>query len=155
MISLSDLPKTTDKEKKRPGRGVGSGKGGHASAGRGRKGTKARYNVKLTFAGTKIKKSWLKRLPFWRGKGRQKGQPKPVAINVNQLDKHFNKGDEVTKKTLYEKGLLRKKDWSKGAKILGQGELDTEIIVKLPVSKTAAKKIKKAGGEIINEKMAS
>ncbi len=155
MISLSDLPKITHKEKKRSGRGVGSGKGGHASAGRGRKGTKARYNVKLTFDGTKIKKSWLKRLPFWRGKGRQKGEPKPVVINVSQLDKHFKKGEEVTKETLYDQGLLRKKDWSKGAKILGQGELNTELVVKLPVSKTAAKKIKKAGGKISNEKMAS
>lgn len=151
MISLSDLPKTTHKENKRAGRGSASGKGGHASAGRGRKGTKARYKVKLTFSGTKIKKSWLKRLPFWRGKGRQKGQPKPVAINVKQLNEHFNKGEKVTKKSLCEKGLLRQKDWSKGAKILAQGEIDKKLIVKVPVSKTAQEKIEAAGGKVTNK----
>lgn len=151
MISLSDLPKTTHKEKKRPGRGSASGKGGHASAGRGRKGTKARYNVKLTFSGSKIKKSWLKRLPFWPGKGRQKGRPKPVVINVGQLDEHFDKGDKVTKKSLHKKGLLRQKDWAKGAKILGDGKLDKKLIVKVPASKTAEEKIEKAGGKVSNK----
>ncbi len=148
MISLSDLPKTTHKDKKRAGRGSASGKGGHMSAGRGMKGTKARYKVKLTFSGTKIKKSWLKRLPFWPGKGRQKGRPKPIAINVKQLDKYFDKGDKVTKKSLHEKGLLRQKDWARGAKILGQGELDKELVVKVPVSKTAQEKIEAAGGRV-------
>ncbi len=148
MIKLSELPKTTQKKQKRAGRGVGSGKGGHASAGRGRKGTKARYKVKLTFAGTKIKKSWLKRLPFWRGKGRQKGGPKPIAINVNQLEGNFNQGEEVTKKSLYEKGLLRKKDLTKGAKILGQGKINKKLMVKVPCSKPAEEKIKQAGGKV-------
>jgi large subunit ribosomal protein L15 len=151
MISLSDLPKTTHKGKKRAGRGSASGQGGHMSAGRGMKGTKARYNVKLTFSGTKIKKSWLKRLPFWRGKGRQKGQPKPIAINVKQLEEHFNKGDKITKKSLNEKGLLRQKDWTRGAKILGQGELKKKLIVKVPVSKTAQEKIEAAGGKVTNK----
>ena len=73
-MRLHQLPKTaTGKKKKRLGRGYASGKGGHTTV-RGAKGAKARGKVPLTFSGTKIKKSWLKRLPLWRGRGRFKSK---------------------------------------------------------------------------------
>ncbi len=147
MIKLHDLPKTTDKEQKRPGRGYGSGKGGHTTF-RGVKGTKSRYNVSLTFDGTKIKKGWLKRLPFWPGKGRQKPQPDLIGINVDQLDRNYKNGDKVNLESLYTKDLVTKKEIKQGIKILGRGKLNKKLTVQLPCSDKAKKKIEKAGGSV-------
>jgi large subunit ribosomal protein L15 len=63
------LPKVVQKSKKRVGRGIGSGKGGHTS-GRGQKGQKSRGKIGILFEGMKMKKSLLKRLPKMRGKGK-------------------------------------------------------------------------------------
>lgn len=70
-MKLNFLPKIVSRSHKRVGRGIGSGKGGHTS-GRGQKGQKTRGKIPLTFEGTKIKKSLLKRLPVLRGKGKFK-----------------------------------------------------------------------------------
>lgn len=63
------LPKVSLRPKKRLGRGIGSGKGGHTS-GRGQKGQKSRGKIGILFEGVKVKKSLLKRLPLMRGKGK-------------------------------------------------------------------------------------
>jgi ribosomal protein L15 len=63
------LPKVVQRSKKRVGRGIGSGKGGHTS-GRGQKGQKSRGKIGVLFEGMKVKKSLLKRLPKMRGKGK-------------------------------------------------------------------------------------
>lgn len=148
MIKLHDLPKTTDKKDKRLGRGYGSGKGGHTTD-RGVKGTKARYNVPLTFDGTKIKKGWLKRLPFWPGKGRQKGALKPVAINLSSLENNYQKNETVNLESLLEKGIISKNEARRGVKILSKGKLSKKLVVQLPCSKKAQNKIEKAGGKLI------
>lgn len=61
------------KSKKRIGRGIGSGKGGHTSS-RGQKGQKSRGSIHILFEGMKTKKSLLKRLPLLRGKGKFKSK---------------------------------------------------------------------------------
>ncbi len=147
MIKLHDLPKITDKEQKRVGRGYGSGKGGHTTF-RGVKGTKARYNVPLTFDGTKIKKGWLKRLPLWPGKGRQKGSASLVGINIDRLETNFKNNEEVSLKSLLEKRLINRREAGIGVKVLGRGKLTKKLVVDLPCSAGAEKKIKKAGGTI-------
>ena len=63
------LLKVTEKRKKRVGRGMGSGKGSH-TAGRGQKGQKSMGDIGILFEGYKMKKSYLKRLPLQRGKGK-------------------------------------------------------------------------------------
>lgn len=63
------LPKVITKSRKRVGRGIGSGKGGH-TVGRGQKGQKSRGKIGILFEGVKMKKSFLKRLPLSRGKGK-------------------------------------------------------------------------------------
>lgn len=63
------LPKIVSPRRKRVGRGRGSGKGSH-TVGRGQKGQKARGKVGVIFEGMKMKKSFLKRLPKARGKGK-------------------------------------------------------------------------------------
>lgn len=149
MTKLNKLPKTTKRKKKRVGRGYGSGKGGHTS-GRGAKGLKARNKVSLTFEGTKTKKSFLKRLPMRRGKGKFKSlKKKPLVINLKYLNL-FKKGDRVNLSSLVKKRIVAASEAEKnGVKILGDGDLRTALTVELPTSKSAAKKIEKAGGKII------
>ena len=146
-MKLNKLPKITTRKKKRVGRGHGSGKGGHTS-GRGSKGQKARSKVGLLFEGTKMRKSLIRRLPMMRGKGRFKARPGAVIVNLKYLNL-FKKNDKVNLKTLVKQGIVKEKEAKKfGVKILGDGELKISLTVELPVSKSAAKKIKKAGGKI-------
>lgn len=147
-MKLHELPKITDRKKKRIGRGYGSGKGGH-TVGRGAKGLKARGKVPLLFTGTKMRKSFVRRIPFLRGKGRFKPQsPKPEIVNVEELN-NLRKGSVVTLDRLIEEGLVDKSAKKVGVKILGRGKLEKEMKVEVPVSKGAEEKIKKAGGEIV------
>jgi large subunit ribosomal protein L15 len=148
-MKLDQLPRTTQGKKKRVGRGYGSGKGGH-TVGRGAKGIKARGKVPLTFEGTKIKKSFLRKIPLQRGKGKFKSlKPGPVVVNLKYLNL-LSKGTEVDLKTLVKKGLVAEKNAKQGVKILGDGELKVALKVRLPCSKGAAKKIEKAGGKVLS-----
>lgn len=152
-MNLASLPKTTDRRKKRVGRGYGSGRGGHAS-GRGTKGQKARGKIGLFFQGTKFKKSLLKRLPLVRGKGKFKVQKAaPVVVNLKYLNL-FEKGEEVNVASLKTKGILSKTLPEETAvKILGEGEIKVALSVALPVSQGAREKIEKAGGEVVTNKI--
>ena len=149
MTALSKLTKTTTKSGKRVGRGIGSGKGGH-TVGRGSKGTKARGKVKPLFTGTKSKKSFIKRLPLLRGKGKLKSRKsKPVVVNLQYLEA-FLKTKRVNIKSLAKAGIVDlKQAEANGVKILGEGEIKKVFEVELPISKSAAKKVEKAGGKII------
>jgi large subunit ribosomal protein L15 len=151
-MKLNKLAKTTKSKKKRLGRGYGSGKGGH-TVGRGAKGLKARGKVKLTFEGTKTKKSFLKKLPLQRGKGRFKSlKPKPLVVNVKYLNL-FKKGEKVNLSTLVKRGIILADEAKKqNVKILGDGDLGVALKVELPTSKGAAKKIEKTGGKVIKPK---
>ena len=146
-MELDKLPKITKRPKKRVGRGIGSGKGGH-TVGRGAKGQKARGKVSQTFEGTKTKKSLIKRLPLLRGKGKFLPKGKPFIINVKFLNV-LPANEEVTLVTLDKYGLIKKNEITKkGVKILGEGDLTVALVVKLPVSKGAKAKIEKAGGKV-------
>jgi len=150
-MQLSKLPKTTSKSKKRVGRGYGSGRGGHTST-RGSKGQKARGNIGLFFEGTKFKKSLIKRLPLFRGKGKLKVKKAPIlVINLKYLNL-FKSGEEVSLESLQKKGILTKKlKDDVRVKILGDGEIQASLTVTLPVSGGARKKIEKAGGKVVEK----
>ena len=148
MEILSNLTKVTQKPARRRGRGIGSGLGGH-TAGRGAKGDKARGKVKLTFDGTKIKKGWIKRLPFLRGKHRLNNQKNIVTFNLSQLDKWYQAGELVDINSLSQKTKISLKRLNATVKILSFGEITKKIEVKgVLVSKIAHKKIITAGGNI-------
>lgn len=151
-MKLNQLPKIVKKSKKRVGRGYGSGKGGHTS-GRGAKGDNARGKVALIFEGTKMKKSFLKRLPLFRGKGKNKSQnQKPLIINLDHLNLLAKNVNLVDLAALIKAGLVEeKKARIVGVKILGDGEIKSALKVTLPCSKSAKKKIEKAGGEVIKK----
>lgn len=135
--------------KKRLGRGYGSGKGGHTSS-RGQKGQKARAKINVLFEGVKVKKSFVKRLPFIRGKAKFKAGLKPFTLNLDSFSDFSKKFKKVNLETLISSGLVAAKDVSRGVKILGKGQIKDKLTFELPVSKSAAEKIKKAGGEIVS-----
>lgn len=144
-MNLSNLPKITTKRYRRIGRGHGSGR--VKTSGRGTKGQKAREKVKLTFAGSSLQASWLKRLPLQRGKGKNKSfREKSTIINVKYLN-ILKPNSEVTVKTLKENKIIESR--VSKVKILGDGELTVPLTVKLPVSKGAVKKIEKARGKVL------
>lgn len=144
-MKLDNLPKTTKRSKKRLGQGHGSGRG--KTAGRGTKGQKARGKIPISFEGGAL--PLIKRLPFRRGKGRNKVfRKKPIIINVRVLNL-LKKGSIVDTQTLIKNHIVREDDANiYGVKILGDGDLSVPLTVKLPVSKGAAKKIEKAGGKV-------
>lgn len=115
MRNLADLPETKSKSKKRIGRGIGSGKGGH-TVGRGQKGQKVRGKIAVGFEGGQS--PFYKRLPKYGGFKSFHG--KPLVLNFYQLVGHFEKGETITPQKLLEKGLIRKIP-KEGVKILGMG----------------------------------
>lgn len=150
-MKLSTLPKIVARSKKRLGRGHGSGR--VKTSGRGTKGQKARENIKLTFAGSSLQASWLKRLPLMRGKGKNKSfGKKPVIVNVKYLN-GLKANTEVTLETLQKAGIIDQSVTK--VKILGDGELSVPLTIKLPTSKGAVKKIEKAGGKVESTTMSS
>ena len=145
-MNLSNLQKIKTKSKKRVGLGHGSGRG--KTSGRGTKGLKARGNVPLDFEGGAL--PLIKRLPFLRGKGKNKSlQQKPFIINVSALNM-LPKNTTVDIETLAKHRLVILSEAKQiGVKILGDGELAVALTVKVPTSKGAAEKIRKAGGSVL------
>jgi len=142
------LPKVVTMRKKRVGRGVGSGKGSHTS-GRGQKGQKARGDINILFEGLKMKKSFLKRLPLMRGKGKFHGKGKPVILNLSKLES-LPSGSKITVELLIKEKLVDAKlAKENGVKILGGGKTTKKFIFMVPTSKSVAKL-----GEKVAEKSA-
>lgn len=127
--------------KKRIGRGHGSGNG--KTAGKGHKGQNARSGggVRLGFEGGQT--PLARRLPK---RGFTNFNRKVFAIvNVASLN-CFEDGTEVTPELLIETGLVKKE--LDGIKILGEGELQKKLTVKAnKFSKSALTIIEQAGGK--------
>lgn len=142
---MVDLQKTTTKKLRRLGRGHGSGRG--KTSGRGTKGQKARTKVPLSFEGGAL--SLIKRLPFRRGKGRNASlKAKPMVVNLKALNLLPN-NSVVDIESLVKHNIVAASDAKQfGVKILGDGELKNALKVKLPISKSARKKIEDAGGSV-------
>ncbi|MCL5019470.1 MAG: 50S ribosomal protein L15 [Patescibacteria group bacterium] len=144
-MNINSLIKTTEKSKRRLGQGHGSGR--VKTSGRGTKGQNARNKVPIYFEGGAL--PLIKRLPFRRGKGKNKlFKKKPIVINVKVLSL-LGKDTVVDLKTLVKHNIVDEKEARiYGVKILGDGELKSALIIKLPISKNASEKVKKAGGKV-------
>ncbi|MBF8250071.1 MAG: ribosomal protein large subunit ribosomal protein [Candidatus Levybacteria bacterium] len=144
-MKLSSLTKLTETKHKRLGQGHGSGRG--KTGGRGTKGQNAKGKRSLNFEGGAL--TLIKRLPFLKGKGKNKSfADQSIGINVKLLNS-LKKGSVVDLKSLIENKFVSAEDAKKyGVKILGDGKIDVSLTVKLPISKGAAKKIELAGGKI-------
>ncbi|NLM44290.1 MAG: 50S ribosomal protein L15 [Clostridiales bacterium] len=130
------------KNKKRKGRGIGSGLG--KTAGRGQKGQKSRSGggVRVGFEGGQM--PLYRRLPKV---GFTNIFRKEYAIvNVSDLD-IFENGAVVTPEELKKVGLVKAE--KSGIKILGNGELNKQLTVRAnKFSKTAEEKIVASGGKV-------
>jgi len=134
------------KNRKRVGRGHGSGKG--KTSGRGHKGQKSRsgYSRRHGFEGGQM--PLHRRLP--KGGFRHQKRFEHSIVNVDFLDKWFQEGDEVTTAKLIEIGLAD--ETGGGVKILGRGELTKKLTVRVQaVSDGARKSIEGAGGSVALE----
>lgn len=128
------------KSKTRVGRGEGS-KG--KTAGRGTKGTKARYQVRPGFQGGQL--TSVMRTPKLRG-FTNPFRVEYQVVNVGRLGELYPKGGDVTISDLVAKGAVRK---NQKVKVLADGDVSVALTVSVDkVSKQAAEKIVKAGGSI-------
>jgi len=152
-LNLSNLkPAQARKDRKRVGRGLGSGKGRYST--RGLKGQKARsgsHKMRAGFEGGQM--------PIYMRLGKQRGQyskdampvgphrTHTVAVNVRDLER-FDVGTEITPESLAAAGLIGNTKYD--LKILGHGELTKKLAVSAHnFSKSAREKIEQAGGSII------
>src|SRR5881392_2072649 len=123
-LNLSNLkPAHARKDRKRVGRGLGSGKGRYST--RGLKGQKARsgsHKMRPGFEGGQMPLHM--RLGKQRGSTSKDAMPigpfrtSTVPVNVSQLDR-FDNGAEVTLETLVDAGVI--KNTKTDVKILGNG----------------------------------
>jgi large subunit ribosomal protein L15 len=151
-LNLSNLkPASPRKDRKRIGRGMGSGKGRYA--GRGVKGQKARSGSNKMRAGFEGGQT-----PIYMRLGKQRGpyskDAMPIGphrtftagVNVRDLER-FEAGAEVTPQVLAEAGLVRNAKVE--VKILGHGELSKKLSVTAHAfSASAREKIEAAGGSV-------
>lgn len=128
------------KARTRVGRGEGS-KG--KTAGRGTKGTKARYQVRVGLEGGNLNS--VMRAPKLRG-FKNPFRTEYQVVNLDRLQELYPKGGEVTIADLVAKGAVRKNE---KVKVLGNGELSVKLDVAVDkVSSSAEQKIVAAGGSI-------
>jgi large subunit ribosomal protein L15 len=124
--------------KTRVGRGEAS-KG--KTAGRGTKGTKARYQVPAAFEGGQMPIHM--RLPKLRG-FRNPFKVEYQVVNLDRINDLFPEGGDVTVSDLVAKGAVRN---DRPVKVLGQGEISVAVQVTAHRFSTSAKdKITAAGG---------
>ncbi len=137
-MDLSNLRKLT-KNKKRKGRGISAG--GGKTAGRGTKGQKSRSggNIRPGFEGGQM--SLIHRIPKKRGFKSRNSKPQTVTLDKLNV---FKDGSKITVKKLLEQRIIS----SESAKIVDSGKLEKKLIIAVPVTKNAAKKIEKAGGKL-------
>ncbi len=128
------------KDKTRVGRGEGS-KG--KTAGRGTKGTKARYSVRPGFEGGNI--NFVMRAPKLRG-FKNPFRVEYQVVNLEKLAELYPKGGDVTISDLVAKGAVRKNE---KVKVLGSGDIAVKLNVAVDkVSGSAEQKIVAAGGSV-------
>jgi large subunit ribosomal protein L15 len=148
LTNLKPAQKRTDR--KRIGRGLGSGKGRYS--GRGIKGQKSRSGSNKMRAGFEGGQ-----MPLYMRVGKQRGATSKDAmpigpfrtysqpVNLRDLERVFADGDTVNVEALVEKGLV--KNTRADVKILGHGELKKTLSVTAhSFSESAREKITAAGG---------
>jgi large subunit ribosomal protein L15 len=128
------------KDRIRVGRGEGS-KG--KTAGRGTKGTKARYQVRVGLEGGNLNQ--VMRSPKLRG-FKNPFRVEYQVVNLEKLAELYPKGGDVTISDLVAKGAVRKNE---KVKVLGSGDIAVKLNVAVDkVSGSAEQKIVAAGGSV-------
>jgi len=152
-LNLSNLkPAQPRKERKRVGRGLGSGKGRYS--GRGIKGQKSRsgsHKMRPGFEGGQN--------PIYMRLGKQRGpyskdampmgphRTQTQPVNVAALEERFDAGADVTLEALVERGLIR--NTRIDVKLLGQGDLTKKLSITVHAASASARdKVEAAGGTL-------
>src|ERR1051325_3075691 len=152
QLNLSNLaPAQPREDRKRIGRGPGSGKGRYA--GRGIKGQKSRagsHKMRAGFEGGQM--PIYMRIGKVRGSTSKDAMPvgpfrtSTVPVNLRDLGR-FEAGDEVTPESLVEKGIL--KNTKIDVKLLGTGEISKKLTIRVhAISAAAREKVEAAGGTV-------
>lgn len=143
-MKLENLPKTKEyKAKKIVGRGKGSGMGKTST--HGQKGQKSRSGVSISAWFQGGQSPLYRRLPK-RGFNNKNFETKYATINLADLNKFFENGDEVTPEILKERGIIKKQ--LSGIKVLASGKLEKKLTVKANrFSNKAILAIEAAGGK--------
>ncbi len=145
-MQLHDLvpaPGST-KNRKRVGRGHGSGHG--KTSGRGQDGQKSRPGGGKGAGFEGGQTPLARRLPKLPG-FRNINRTEYVPVNVDRLEVYFESGDVVDSDTLVAKGIIKKNGLP--VKVLGGGTLTKSLTVKVDkVSASASEKIIAAGGKV-------
>lgn len=131
------------KNRKIVGRGQGTGSG--CTSGRGNKGQKSRsgYSWKAGFEGGQM--PYARRIPK-KGFNNREFEKSFQIINIKDLS-CFNDGDVVDYTALLEKKLVNRK--SRFVKLLGDGELNKKLHIRVSsASRKAKKQVESAGGTI-------
>src|SRR5881392_4095229 len=153
QLNLSNLaPSQAREDRKRVGRGMGSGKGRYS--GRGIKGQKSRsgsHKMRAGFEGGQM--------PIYMRIGKLRGSTSkdamPVGpfrtfthpVNLREIDQRFEPGDVVTPESLVEKGII--KNTKTDVKLLGSGTVSKRLTIRvLAISASARQKIEAAGGTV-------
>jgi large subunit ribosomal protein L15 len=152
-LNLSNLkPAQARKDRKRVGRGLGSGKGRYS--GRGIKGQKSRagsHKLPAGFEGGQMPID----MRLGKLRGNYSADAMPIGpfrtysqpVNLRDLEQRFDAGAEVTPEALKKAGLIR--SVRKDVKILGVGELSKNLAVSAHgFSASAREKIESAGGSV-------
>jgi large subunit ribosomal protein L15 len=142
MLNLSNLKPASGSRKKRKRVGRGNASGNGTTCGRGAKGQKARAggSVPVWFEGGQM--PIYRRLP-------KRGFKNPfrkeyAVVNIRDLA-GFEKGSVIDRKALRDKGKIP--SLSVFVKLLGKGDIDVPLTVKLDkASQAALDKLQKAGG---------
>jgi large subunit ribosomal protein L15 len=152
-LNLSNLsPAQPRKDRKRIGRGLGSGKGRYS--GRGIKGQKSRAGSNKMPAGFEGGQMPID-MRVGKLRGNTSADAMPIGpfrtysqpVNVKSLEERFDAGAEVTPDTLKAVGLIAK--LSVDVKVLGEGELTKKLAVTAhSFSRSAVEKIEAAGGTV-------
>ena len=150
-LNLSNLkPAQARKDRKRVGRGLGSGKGRYS--GRGIKGQKSRsgsHKMPAGFEGGQMPID----MRLGKLRGNTSADAMPIGpfrtysqpVNLRDLETRFESGAEVTLEALKEAGLIA--TLRKDVKVLGAGELTKKLTVTAHrFSASAREKIEAAGG---------
>jgi large subunit ribosomal protein L15 len=152
-LNLSNLqPAQARKDRKRVGRGLGSGKGRYS--GRGIKGQKSRAGSHAMRAGFEGGQMPL-HMHTAKLRGNTSADAMPLGpfrtftqpVNVRDLEARFEVGEEVTPESLKAKGLIR--SIRKDVKLLGVGDLTKKLAITVHgASATAREKVESAGGTL-------
>ena len=145
-MQLNDLSPApgSRKDRKRVGRGHGSGHGGRSGRGDKGQGSRAGGTKAPGFEGGQTPLAMrLPKLPGFTNHWRQEFD----VVNVGRLEGLFADGDVVNAESLKAKGVI--KSATAAVKVLGDGDLTKKLTIKVDkVSAPARAKIEAAGGAV-------